>query len=306
MFKILSELALVNFSELKSIYIIYIVVLLFSSVFEFLSIIILYPFLSLLVSPDSNTRILYYFVLDDLDINTIGLLFFVIMLFLTIFRSGLIMVQAKVSQDYGRIINNKIVAINLKKPLLLFGETAASNFIISISEYTEILVARMLLPLLHAISSLVLLSMILVGMLYVTPVISSIVFSVILVHFSRNIFLIKDKLATISETLEYRKRQKINIVQNIIGSKRDIIINQNESLFYDLFSEAENKVRDSLKRIEIFTQTPKIIIEAVCILTIVFIALLGSNSGARSTMLSDLAIFVFGVQKYFLLGREFL
>ena len=276
-----------------------------NGVLEVLSIASIIPFLSLLLNPDEIDSIGYMIFLKNLFnisdnnglITYISIFLFVIIILTTIIRllnlrfSNFISARIGIdlsSKIFGKILNTNYITQKLRNSsdLITTNTFRIEQTILVINAFLTI------------ISSLIISSCIFISLLYVSVKIS---LATLIIYSSCYYFLAlknKKRLSKNSEIISQSSSHEVKIIQESFGAIKDIILNNNQAYYENLFKENLSKLRLKQAENAFLSTYPKFPLESVGILLICFIGLgLSINKTINTEIISILSVFAVGGQK---------
>lgn len=280
-------------------------IMIFASILEAVSVGGIIPFLTLLTSSDPF-QISYISHIAELlkikDSNTLFLLATVIFCFLIIFsgilRFLLVFVESRYSQAIGADLSSAIYLRTLYQPYHVHISRNSSEIISGISNKVNGVVHHVLMPLLIIVSSLLMISAIMCGLLLINRTIAlSILFSFGFIYLFVAFFT-RTKLIKNGVEVNEKSGELIKVVQEGLGGIRDILVDGTQAIFCGQFDAADKQLRRSSANIQIISASPRFIVESV---GITVIALVAYSSTAQNisflSMLPTLGAFLFGAQR---------
>ncbi len=253
----------------------FVVIAIFISFIEVLSIASVIPFLEVILSDKMiNNNKVISFITENLNISSRKeQVFFLMIIFLSLlFLSSLAkilhiifvnQIQRKVGSSlsnlmYDSIVHNDYISITQKN---------SSEFLSIITEKAE-LTKQSIFNLLNIISSFILLIALLTFILFITPNVSLQGFLLVIFIFVIIIFLTKKILSKQSLNHSRSIFERFKIVNETYGIIREIIIDNSQTFFKKKYKKSDDKFRKSQFLIGIISSIPKFIIEYVLILVI--------------------------------------
>ena len=276
-----------------------------NGVLEVLSIASIIPFLSLLLNPDEIDSIGYMIFFKNLFnisdnnglITYISIFLFVIIILTTIIRllnlrfSNFISARIGIdlsSKIFGKILNTNYITQKIRNSsdLITTNTFRIEQTILVINAFLTI------------ISSIIISSCIFISLLYVSVKIS---LATIIIYSSCYYFLAlknKKRLSKNSEIISHSTSHEVKIIQESFGAIKDIILNNNQAYYENLFKENLSKLRLKQAENAFLSTYPKFPLESIGILLICFIGLsLSINKTINTEIISTLSVFAVGGQK---------
>jgi ABC-type multidrug transport system fused ATPase/permease subunit len=263
-----------------------VLLMIIAALVEVISIGSVIPFLSVLMSPDSfynnpsfNPIIVYVGITEPHQLLfpvTIIFIFSVVMsgLVRLVLLFGQLYVSTKIGADYGLCAYEKTIY----QPYSIQIKRNSSSLISTITTKINAVTGTIQSILVIASSSIILLSS-LSFMLYFNFLITSIVFGSIASIYILIANATKKKLNNYGEIISNENANVVKVLQESLGSIRDILINGTQSTYCKIFSETDLRLRKTNSSIQIIAIVPKYIIETVGMTIIGLIAYLIAANG---------------------------
>lgn len=299
--KILKLLKLVN---LNNIIIIKIALVSFMvGIFEMLSIGLLVPFLKILTNPVEALG--NWNILKILDINSqselisYATIIFVITLILSALLKILLMnLTMNLTFSTGLNLTSKIFRNVVEQNYLYHLENQSSELIDAISMKTNNIVYLAVMSLLGLFSSILIVTLFLTTFFILFTKIAILLSLIILLSYFFAVRLFSEKIKIISKDIAIYSSKSIKILQETLSNIKDIIISKNINYAYELFYHNEKVYKRSQSEHSLITLTPKIIIELLGLLAIVFYAYINStDNNLIYELIPLLAAIAFAAQK---------
>lgn len=250
------------------------------SLVEIISIGFALPFISALTEPEKvyNHEILYPLFLRFGFESSAEILFPVTIIFVvailtaTIMRLVLLRVNTKLAFDTGIDISIDIYNKVLKQPYIfhtLKNSSDVINLIYNkVSEIIFYIVMQSIILITSGIMSLVIASM----LLYFIPLSVVWVMLVFVVSYIFIIRLIKQRLKENSQIIANESTQIVKTVQEGLGGIRDILIDKTQENFTISYRNSVQNLRNAQSENQIFSSTPKFLLEGIGLLFVAFFA----------------------------------
>lgn len=277
-----------------------------SSFAEIMSIGSVLPFIAVLIDPTyiSNNNIGLFFI-ELLEIHSSEkLLFFYSLSFcLLALISGALrfltmILNTRLSFQIGSDIGVKLYKNVLFQPYNFHLRKNSSELIGLVSIKSHDLIHYTILPILNILAAGVLLVIILGALIYINPYIAlSLFFGFGLVYLSFS-FLTKKQLQVNSKNISIESSKVIQSLQEGLGGIRDVILEQSQDFYADIYKRADAKLRNAQSGSQIIGLTPRFIIEPIGLVLIAYVAyLLAINSTSSHIALPVLATIAVGSQR---------
>lgn len=284
----------------------FLILTVFTSFAEVVSIGTIIPFLTVLTEPstvfeyESAKFILDYFSISKPEqlLIPITIVFIFAVIFAGLMRIGLIWSQARLAQAIGADLSRQMYKKSLYQPYAIHIKRNSSEVIAAISSKVDQVVGQAILPMLNIVSSLFMVLVILVALVAINPLVSmgaTLGFILIYIPF---ILFSKKKLAVNSGKISKNTNLTIKTLQEGLGGIRDILLDGMQEDYCKLFSSADVSRRRAMASNHIIANTPKYAIESIVIAMIAGVAYLMLGNGKNITdFLPILGALVLGVQR---------
>jgi len=290
--RLLSHLSLKRKQQL----ILLLILSIFASVAEVISVWSVVPFLNVLTNPLKlyNSNYIQFFIkylnIDKPDnlLLPITIFFCVVMIFTGFVRIALIWVQTKLGQAIGADLSYKIYRNTLYQPYSVQISKNSSEIISGVSNKSGALVSLAIMPVFTIISSFLIFIMIFIALVILNPLISFVVVAGFgLFYFI--IFQFAKKTATINgEILNRELTAVVKSIQEGLGGIRDVLIDGTQHVYCTIFQNADKAARRASANITIISQTPRYSIETLVMILIAVVAYFltkGKTSNGEVTIL---------------------
>ena len=265
--------------------------MLFVSCTEIVSIGVVLPFLSALVSPEEIFKNNYIKpILQFIQINDllefrlfITFLFIATVVFSTIFRILLLWASNYLSYSCGNELSVAVYRRILYQPYTYHCNSNTSELINGISYKTD-LFTQTLTMVLTLISSLILIFCVSIFLCYLNPFISFVIFSCFGLIYLVVIYFTKKKLLQSSKVIAHQSSSVIKYIQEGLGSIRDILLDNNQEEYCKTYKSADFLMRKAQSSVLFISNSPRYLIES---LGIFIIAVLAYKLSETATGLSD-------------------
>jgi len=260
--------------------------MIFVSICEVISIGAIAPFFVILSSPDRLLQnpilesILSFFGITDSKylVYYLTILFCFIALFSSMMRFLLFRKSTTLSFITGAELGHKIYSRSLYQPYITHTKRNSSEVISAITVKTTALIYEAIMPILNIISATFILTAIYLTILFSYPLIAlcfGIILSTIYISISR---LTKIYLHENSKVVSKGQVDIIKALQEGLGGIRDVLIDGTQEVYCKLFEKANYTLQTAQSNIQFIGGVPRFIIEPLSILLISFLALYLSRS----------------------------
>ena len=277
-----------------------------SSFAEVISIGAVLPFLGVLTAPEKILELktalpfIRFFDISNAEqlLLPITILFGIAILFSGFMRLILLWFQTKLSYAIGADISLNIYRRTLYQPYYVHISRNSSELIVGITSKANNMVNFAVLPILTIFSSFIIISTIMLMLISIDPTVALSTF----VGFGFMYFLIivftKKKLFKSSQEISHESNQVVKALQEGIGGIREIIINGNQSYYYNIYKNSDSKLRNANANIHVLSASPRYVIETLGMFLIVGIAyLLASRPEGIDAAIPILGALALGAQR---------
>jgi ATP-binding cassette subfamily B protein len=281
-----------------------VVFMLFGAIAELVTIGAVIPFLAIFADPEGfGTSSRFGPILTSLGIpkssyslRTIGLIFVGIAIVAAIIR----IVLAWISQRYvfriGFDIGIALYERMLHQPYTFHIKMNSSRIIASVENIQKLL-TRTFIPLMQSCTALVIGSMIMAGLIILSPVLASVAFGAFIVIYSVISFVTRPRLRRNATIIAAANRSRVQAVQEGLGGIRDVLIENAQTLYVRKFSRIDNKLRSAQGANALIVVAPRFVAEAAGMILLVILAIVASESGDIGRSLPVLGALALGAQR---------
>lgn len=278
------------------------VIMAITSFAEIVSIGAVLPFLGALMSPEKLFESAYVqpvvAVLEITDPNELllplTLIFIAAAVIAGLMRVTLLWAQTRLGNTIGADLSIQIYEKTLYQPYLVHASRNSSEVIAGISNKVNTVVGGTLLPLLFAISSLLLLASILVALIVIDPTVASAAFFIFGAVYALVMGLSKKYLTQNGERISKEHGRMVKALQEGLGGIRDVLIDGTQAVYCKIYRSADLPLRRAQANNQIIGASPRFLIEALGIALIAALsyALTGREGGVAAAipLLGALAI----------------
>jgi ABC-type multidrug transport system fused ATPase/permease subunit len=282
------------------------ILLIFASFAEVVSIGMIFPFLGSLISPEKVLKykliksVLLFFKID----NSHDLILFLTILFISVvivsslFRILLLWAQTKLSFAIGADLSYKIYRNTLFQPYEVHISRNSSEVISGILSKSSIIIQSALIPCFTIISSSIILLMLFFTLLFINLeiAISAIfIFTIIYVILIR---ISSKRIKLDSQIINSKSSSIIKSLQEGLGGIRDVLIDGTQDLYCKMYQNADLPARKSQANIAIVSGTPRFGIEAFGMIFISIAAyFLVNESDKKELVIPILGALALGAQR---------
>jgi len=271
-------------------FLILLILMILTSMFEVISIGAVIPFLGVLIEPSSIFELpaaqplIQFFDLDQPTqiILPISALFASAVLMAGVMRVLLLWASVKFSFILGVDLSVSIFTQVINQPYIAHTKQNSSDIISAISIKIAQVINGVVLSVLNVISSIIIISAIISILIIINPsasLIAILFFSALYLFFY---LYVKQKVKVNSSNINRASNSLMKILQETLGGIRDIIINGNQQLYRSIFWKADLVFRKSLGSTLFITNSPRYFMETFGVLLIVLLAYMLSTQGEKS------------------------
>ena len=278
------------------------------SLSEILSIGSLFPFLAIVLSPQSmiSLELFGYFEIINifLSISTVNymleatLIFCMATIIAGFLRLLLIWNTAGLATLVGSDVSTKIFWNTINKPFLEHVNSHTSDVISAISMKVNNVIYNVLLPLMSLVSSLILSLIIFIALLFFNaPAILAITLIIGLIYVVMS-FSVRSTLKINSERISIDSKYLIKVLQESLSGIRDVIIGNTQLHIVKIYSTADRSLRVAEWRNVFLVSCPRYILESLGIVIIALLAyILSYASKYPEAVIPTLGALALGLQR---------
>ena len=284
-----------------------------SSAFDLISIKAISPLISNLTSLDNLnkyliTRIIYFLFpnITNKYLLIITCAIFGICIFLSaLFKLINLYWIETLSEDLSLYFTKKAYINIFNKPYIYFLKKNSSEFLILTTKYIDQAVTT-LKSIIYLISSLFMTSIIVATLLFTNfQVTFNIILFTLIIYYLLIVYF-NNKLYFLGKSQSQESRKNIKLVQESIGSIKDIILNKSQDYFVKQILNSTKIIKNTQKRINIYLAFPRYMVEAIGIASILLFGILLNNTNESILeVLPFIASLAFGLQKVIPLVQNF-
>lgn len=254
--------------------------MIFASLAEIVSIGVVLPFLSVLTAPE----IVFNHPLAQPLVKALGLakagdllapltiVFASAALFAGGMRLTLLWAQTRLSHAIGADLSFSIYRRTLYQPYTVHAARNSSEIIAGISRKTNEVVGNTLMPIFTLLSSALVLSAIILALTAIEPVVAFVAFVGFGAIYALVIFVTRKRLMQYSQRISREEGQVIKALQEGLGGIRDVLIDGTQATYCDIYRSADLPLRRAVANIQIIGGSPRYAIEALGMVLIAALA----------------------------------
>ncbi|QWC95523.1 ABC transporter ATP-binding protein [Polynucleobacter paneuropaeus] len=272
---------------------------------DLISIGLVVPFLGAFMSPDSLLSNVYinqaatFFNLNEKDllIRYITIFFVVSVVISSLLRILLLWFGVRYSNSTGSEFSIEIYRNTLNKPYLKHIATNTSSVINGVINKSNSISSACITPLLRIFSAIIFCGILIAILIAINPLLMIATFLLFAGIYWFVMVITKGRLEKYGKLMALESTTQIKLLQEGLGGIRDIIINNNQSLFVALYGDTDKKLRNANANHEIISTIPRYIVEPLGVIAIVFFAYYLSLKYQPSVFIPTLGIIALCAQK---------
>jgi ATP-binding cassette subfamily B protein len=262
----------------KKNFIALVLLMIISAFIEIISIGSVLPFLSALLNPNFLDQNFFGFQVKELfggksreEIISLILIAFVgIIIFSSIFKTLLLWFTTKFNANIGTDIANKVFIKLIDYPYEEYIQHSSDKLISDIANKVTAVIFSVIFPTLLFLSTLIQIVGIIVLLLFVNTLLVSYIILFFLVFYLITFVFVKKKLFENSKIIADEESILIKYIQEGLGGKREITINNLHSFFINKFKNSNQLLRVAQSKNNFLGILPRYVIEALAITIIAF------------------------------------
>jgi len=256
------------------------ILMLFSSIAEIISIGAVIPFLGVLSSPeqvfhyDAIQPIILFFDFRSPEelIWPITISFIAATIFAGLIRLILVFVNTRLSFATGHDLSINIYNKTLFQPFNVHIDRNSSETVTGVATKTDLVIFQVILPFLNLLSSIVMIIIITIALVTLNPLVAISVFGGFgLIYFSL-VKLTSFKLLENSQKIADKSTKRVQSLQEGLGGIRDILLSGNQQTYCDIYKNADLPLRRAQANNAFISISPRYVIEAMGLVLITLVA----------------------------------
>jgi ABC-type bacteriocin/lantibiotic exporter with double-glycine peptidase domain len=280
--------------------------MLISAVLEAISLALLSPFLSFIADHNATYQVNHHSYSSYILYlsNKFPEHFFLVLTLILIFcllLSGvtklfLLYINSTTSYSIGSYLSKKVYLNILKKPYLFHTQNNSSELSFLISAQVNSIPYNIILPCMNILSGIITIFLILFILLVLNPkmgLIAILGFSSIYLLIYLNIF---SKLQFHSKNLAVTSNKVAKILDDGLGSIRDVKLGFLENFYSSLFEDQDRKLKSSYIKVALMSNIPKFSVETFSMCFVCFLAYLYSGEN-NSALISSIGVLLLASYK---------
>lgn len=257
---------------------------------EIFSIGIVIPFLGAIFQPDviflsdwaqSFLKILNVKSADDLPL-VMTIIFILVVVFASSIRLFHTWVLVMLAHKIGADLSQKAFDNTVNLPYEELIKKNSNDLISILFVKINLVVIQIIAPCFSLITSVILTLWILSALIFIEPMISISIFLSLACFYGMSILILKTKMLNQGSTINQEQNKVVGFLQEALGSLRDMILDNTQISYSDLYKSSDSPLRSAQAKIEFYRLSPRHIIEAFVMIIFALIALFLISSGNNS------------------------
>ena len=237
------------------------------------------PFLSALLNPSFFEQSFFGLEIKELlgnknrnEMISLALIIFVtIIVISSIFKTFLLWVTTKFNADIGTDIANKVFIKLIDYPYEQYIQQSSDKLISDIANKVTAVIFSVIFPTLLFLSTIIQICGIIVLLLFVNSLLVSYLILFFLIFYLLTFLFVKKKLFKNSKIIADEESYLIKYIQEGLGGKREITINNLHYFFIKKFKGSNKLLRVAQSRNNFLGILPRYVIEALAIIVVAFV-----------------------------------
>ena len=296
--------------EDKRKFILVIILNVITSFLELFSIGLIFPLVMIIFNPEmlyKNEKIkeiisFFHFTSSNHLTTFIFIAFVFFSIISMIFRIFTIYFSAKFSFNFGHFLSSKAYHNLINSDFLIIKSANSSVAITNIVSKVNETVRNILFPIIMLIGAFIVLLVMILALIYFAISFKFLFYLLlfIMIIYGVIIYFFKSKLKEISKVVATYQTKEVQIVQESIGSIRDIIITNTKDFFIKYFNSLDKYMREKQALHILIGQSPRYVVETisiVVILTFAFYISMYSKSIDKNLLIPIFATLAIALQR---------
>lgn len=276
-----------------------------ASIAEVLTIASIIPFLNVLTKAegfknDEITQIIFNLIGNILDINEsyyLVIIFLSCILISSLIRVFVLIFQIALTYTIGAELSTSIYKNTIYQPYSTHISRNTSQIISSITIRANSVIGDLIFPILTIISSSFMAIAILCSLFVIDPKIALLLLGILGFFYLTVILLTKSRMSFHSKNVNYQHTRLLQTIQEGLGSIRETLLSATQHVSLAQFKSSEVPLKTSMAKIQIFSLTPRYIIEGGGIALIGLIAYGMNKNGPTESAIPVLGAFALASQR---------
>jgi ATP-binding cassette, subfamily B, bacterial PglK len=262
------------------------------------------PFLAVFADPDSLRKgSRFGFLLSELgftrghySLRTMGLVFCGIAIAAAVIRILLAATSQKYVFRIGFDIGTALYRRMLHQPYSFHIKMNSSSIIASVENIQKLLTGTFI-PIMQACTALVIGSMIVIGLILLTPTLATVAIVGFLAIYCSISLITRPRLRRNARIIAAANRSRVQAVQEGLGGIRDVLIDNAQDLYVRKFVDIDNRLRRAQGANALIVVAPRFVAEAAGMILLVALAIIANESGDIGRSLPVLGALALGAQR---------
>ena len=267
--------------KVKIRFVMLICLMVFSAFAEIVSIGLIIPFLGAITSPDvifAKSYLQPFLNFFSIESSVVLIKFLtVIFCIAAIFSSGLRLLtlwfQTRFCYSLGANLSTQIYKNSLYQSYSVHASRNSSEYVSTIVNKTSATTSYVILPILNILSSGFVLLAVTITLIAIEPFVALSALFIFGSLYGLVILITRKKLDTDSKKISRGQDQVIKILQEGLGSIRDILVSNTQEVYLHSYKNSFSSLQRAWANVEIIKGTPRYVIEALGIIAIALLAL---------------------------------
>ena len=248
-----------------------------STLFDFVSIGAIVPFLFVTLLPDQlppniliwREKFLEVFSFTGFDEKLLFLTFFIVLTVLSFTVRSLTLV---VINSVGYSIASELTSSNfnslMSKNIQFFGRNRSSDLLSNITQKSFIVATQVILPSIGFIIGLIFMIIFCVMLGYLVPVGFLLSLCFIIFFYGLSVLMTKERIGKLSREIDHRSNTTLQLASACLGGIRDIKLSSSEDLVQKRFNLEDQRLKKALAVAQVLAALPRLFIEGMIIIAI--------------------------------------
>lgn len=262
------------------------------------------PFLAVFADPDSLRKgSRFGLLLSELgftrghySLRTMGLVFCGIAIAAAVIRILLAATSQKYVFRIGFDIGTALYRRMLHQPYSFHIKMNSSSIIASVENIQKLLTGTFI-PIMQACTALVIGSMIVIGLILLTPTLATVAIVGFLAIYCSISLVTRPRLRRNARIIAAANRSRVQAVQEGLGGIRDVLIDNAQDLYVRKFVDIDNRLRRAQGANALIVVAPRFVAEAAGMILLVALAIIANESGDIGRSLPVLGALALGAQR---------
>ena len=233
---------------------------------------------------------------ENFSLQTMGLAFCGIAVVAAVIRIMLAWISQRYVFRIGFDIGTALYDRMLHQPYTFHIRINSSRIIASVENIQKLL-SKTFIPLMQACTALVIGTIIMAGLVWLSPLLATVAFSAFIAIYTAISLVTRPRLRRNAQIIAAANRSRVQAVQEGLGGIRDVLIDSAQRLYVRKFSRIDNSLRDAQAANALIVVAPRFVAEAAGMILLVVLAMVADASGDVSNSLPVLGALALGAQR---------